>query len=73
LQAFPAVAEKESLATAQHELVRVPLIATHPLCFHRQATKATGTGAADMIDSILALHGRTSSSSNPIGNSMDEM
>jgi PAS domain S-box-containing protein len=54
---------QQYLATAARELARVSQIATHTLRFHRQSTKATETGAADMIDPILALHqGRISSS-----------
>jgi PAS domain S-box-containing protein len=47
---------REYLAAAQRELARVSQIATHTLRFHRQSTKATETGAADMIDPILTLH-----------------
>jgi PAS domain S-box-containing protein len=53
----------EYLAAAERELARVSQIATHTLRFHRQSTKATETGAAEMIDPILALHqGRIGSS-----------
>ena len=53
----------EYLAAAERELARVSHIATHTLRFHRQSTKATETGAAEMIDPILALHqGRIRSS-----------
>jgi signal transduction histidine kinase len=54
---------REYLAAAERELARVSHIATHTLRFHRQSTKATETGAADLIEPILALHqGRISSS-----------
>jgi PAS domain S-box-containing protein len=46
----------EYLAAAERELARVSQIATHTLRFHRQSTKAIETGAAEMIDPILALH-----------------
>jgi PAS domain S-box-containing protein len=54
---------REYLLAAERELARVSQIATHTLRFHRQATKAMETGAAEMIDPILALYqGRFSSS-----------
>jgi PAS domain S-box-containing protein len=47
---------QEYLAAAERELARVSQIATHTLRFHRQSTKASETGAAEMIDPIIALY-----------------
>jgi len=46
----------EYLESAEQELARVSQIATHTLRFHRQSTKATETGAAEMLEPIIALH-----------------
>jgi signal transduction histidine kinase len=47
---------KEYLTTAEIELRRVSAIANQTLRFHRQATRATPTTAADLIDNAVPIY-----------------
>ncbi len=46
----------EYLQAAQNELARVSQIATQSLRFHRQTTKPSRVGAAELIDSVVDLY-----------------